>query len=63
MKQIKTFSDVNKEKLDIKVNKWILENSEVKIEDIKFGFTSLVSPDSDGIDIYAVMIIYERGDN
>lgn len=57
MTRVKVFSSYHENELDILMNKWLAEHSDINIRDIKLS-SSLASVNEDGIPLFTAMVIF-----
>lgn len=57
MTRVKVFSSYHENELDILMNKWLAEHSDINIRDIKLS-SSLASVNEDGIPLFIAMVIF-----
>ena len=57
MTRVKVFSSYHENELDILMNKWLAEHSDINIRDIKLS-SSLASINEDGIPLFTAMVIF-----
>ena len=57
MTRVKVFSSYHENELDILMNKWLAEHSNINIRDIKLS-SSLASVNEDGIPLFTAMVIF-----
>ena len=57
MTRVKVFSSYHENELDILMNKWLAEHSDINIRDIKLS-SSLASVNEDGIPLSTAMVIF-----
>lgn len=57
MTRVKVFSSYHENELDILMNKWLAEHSDINIRDIKLS-SSLASVNEDGIPLLTAMVIF-----